>query len=349
MKRFTISLLILLVTSVTMLPQVFAQSPEDLIPQDLDKRAQTGFKFLSVSIDARAAALGDALTAIDNLGAVAMFYNPASMSRLNRNVDVAFGQVQWIGDINYNAGAAAFRTSYGVFGVNFTTVDYGDFIGTVRDNSVAENYSETGNFSPSALAIGVGYAYAVSDKFSVGAGARWVNQDLTGGTNALLVREDGENAEQTATFDESTMAFDFGIQYRTGFKSMVFAMSVRNFSQEVTYVQQSLELPLEFNIGLAMDLVDFTSMDSEVHSFMLSFDTIKPRDFSSQIRVGGEYSFMDLLHLRAGYVSPTDEQGILLGAGVSKDLGTVQFGLDYAYTDFGLFDTVSRFSAHLSF
>jgi long-subunit fatty acid transport protein len=349
MKRFTISSLILLVTSVMMLPQVFAQTPDELIPPDLDKRAQTGLKFLSVSIDARAAALGDALTAIDNLGAVAMFYNPASMSRLNRNFDVTFGQVKWIGDINYNAGAAAFRTSYGVFGLNFTTVDYGEFIGTVRDNSVLSNYRETGDFSPSALAVGVGYAYAVSDKFSVGAGARWVSQDLTGGTSTLLVRAEGDDPEQRATFEESTMAFDFGIQYRTGFKSMVFAMSVRNFSQEVTYVQQSLELPLAFNIGLAMDLMDFTSMDREIHSFMLSLDTIKPRDFSSQIRVGGEYSFMDLLHLRAGYVSPTDEQGILLGAGVSKDLGNIEFALDYAYTDFGLFDTVNRFSAHLSF
>src|SRR5262245_39904829 len=113
MKISPLSLLILLVASFMVQPGVFAQSSGDLIPQNLDKRAQTGFKFLSVSLDARAAAMGDALTAIDNQGATAMMYNPAAMARMDGKIDVTFGQVQWIADIKYNMGAAAFKTSYG--------------------------------------------------------------------------------------------------------------------------------------------------------------------------------------------------------------------------------------------
>jgi hypothetical protein len=348
MKIFALSLLILLVASFMVQPGVFAQSTEDLIPQNLDKRAQTGFKFLSVSLDARAAAMGDALTAIDNQGATAMMYNPAAMARMDHKIDVTFGQVQWIADITYNMGAAAFKTRYGTFGVNLASVDYGEFIGTIREPSLESNYVETGMFSPSALAIGIGYAYAISDKFAIGAGAKYAQQDLT---SALISRADNENGtpEVHADFKENTMAFDFGIQYRTGFKSLNFAMSVRNFAQEVKYVQQSFELPLTFNVGLSMDVADFTSLNKEVHSFVVSFDTDKPRDFDSRARFGGEYTFMNLVHLRAGYVTPTDEQGIALGAGLSKDLGSLGFALDYAYTDFGLFDKVNRISAHLSF
>lgn len=346
MKRLITYFLILLVTSLMVLPQVLAQAPGELIPQDPEKRGQTGFKFLSVSVDARAAALGDALTSVEDLGATAMFYNPSGMARMNNNVDLTFGQVQWVADITYNMGAAAFRTPYGIVGVNLTHVDYGEFIGTVRDASAEAGYADTGDFSPSALAVGVGYAYAISDKFSVGAGARFVQQDLT---SALIVRADDENPEERASFKESTAAFDFGIMYRTGFRSLNFAMSVRNFATEVKYVEESFELPLTFNVGLSMDLADLTSLDQEMHSFMLTVDTNKPRDFSSQMRVGGEYTFMNLIHLRAGYVTPTDEQGILLGAGIAKQMENFGFALDYAYTDYGILDTVNRFSARLSF
>lgn len=348
MKIFAI-LLTLLVTLFMVLPAVFAQNNDDLIPRNLDKRAQTGFKFLSVPVDARGAALGDALTAIEGLGASAMFYNPASMARLERKMDVVFGQVKWIADINYNVGAAAFPTPYGTVGVNLSFVDYGEFIGTVRDPDPANasNFTETGDFSPSALAVGVGYAYAISDKFSIGAGAKFAHQDLA--SDVLLRREDEANPQVSADFNKSTIAFDFGVLYRTGFKSMNFAMSVRNFAKEVKYVQQSFELPLTFNIGLSMDMIDFTSMDKELHSFVVSFDTDKPRDFNSRVRFGGEYTFANLLHLRAGYISPTDEQGIVLGGGISKDMSSFELALDYAYTDFGLFNTVHTVSAHLAF
>ena len=46
-----------------------------------DKLAQTGMKFLSFSPDARAAALGDAITAKTG-GASSLFYNPAGMARI---------------------------------------------------------------------------------------------------------------------------------------------------------------------------------------------------------------------------------------------------------------------------
>ena len=65
---------------------------------ETDKLAQTGMKFLSFSPDARAAALGDAMTAKTG-GAASLFYNPAGMARIE-GMNVTVGQTQWIADIS---------------------------------------------------------------------------------------------------------------------------------------------------------------------------------------------------------------------------------------------------------
>ena len=230
--------------------------------------------------------------------------------------------------------------------LSLISADYGsDFIGTVAAANEAGfvEYSELGisNPSPSSLSFGLGYAIAITDRFAVGANIKYAEQDLG---NALVA--DGEVEEN----NESTMAFDFGVLYDTGFRSLKFALSVRNFSQELSYVNENFELPLSFNVGLSMDMTDLmVNVDPSQHSFNLMVEAERPRDFSEQIRVGGEYMFMNILALRAGYVFPTDEQGVNLGAGLNYSAGTLGLGVDYAYTTFGVFDSVQRLGVHLSF
>ena len=150
-------------------------------------------------------------------------------------------------------------------------------------------------------------------------------------------------------FSAGTIAVDFGTIYRTGFKSLNFAFSTRNFSREVTYAEESFELPLTFGIGVSMDMMDFTSYDSDGHSFILSIEGERPRDYNEQVKVGGEYLFMNTFSLRAGYVYPTDEQGINLGAGLQQEFNDLSFGFDYAYTNFGVFGAVNRFALQFGF
>ena len=68
-----------------------------------------------------------------------------------------------------------------------------------------------------------------------------------------------------------------------------------------------------------------------------------------QLHIGGEYTFMNILSLRAGYVSPTDEQGVNFGAGLKHEFVGFKFGVDYSYLDFGVFDNVNRFSINISY
>lgn len=324
-----------------------AQDPGFQNP-DVSKSAQTGFKFLSLSLDPRASAMAGAITAMDMEGSASMFYNPAGMANLQGVTDVAFMRTQFIADINYNAGSIAFSPGhgrYGVIGVSVAAVDYGAFEGTIRnDVGSGGDYIETGMFSPTALVVGVGYARALSDRFAIGGNAKYAYQDLG---SSFVDRVDGDLVSKGYT--KGTPAFDFGVLYNTGFRSLNFAMSVRNFSRELQYEQESFELPLTFRIGVAMDLMDLTSMNSDMHSFRLAVDAERPRDFSEQLRIGGEYLFMNTLALRAGYVFPTDTEGYSLGVGLQHDVSGFGFSFNYAYTAYGeFFGNVHRLGVQLA-
>jgi len=351
MRKFSLAMPLIFVIVGLLASSAFGQEEEE--EETYDKRAQTGMKFLSFSVDPRAAAMGDAITAENQGSAVSMFYNPASMARQSGMVSAVFGQTQWIADITYNGIGVAFQPAgglYGVFGVQALVVNYGDLIGTVRaDND--EGFLETGTFSPSAMAVGVGYARALTEQFSVGGNVKYISEDLGSSYMSFVnpdltgeARYETENLEDPQDNIQSVMAFDLGILYRTGFRSLTLAMSARNFSRDLTYEEENFELPLTFRIGVSMDLIDFTGMNPDMHSFIFAIDTERPRDFSEQIKVGGEYVFMNTLALRGGYIYPSDVQGITLGVGVQA----FGFGFDFAFTQFEVFDNVMRFGIRAS-
>lgn len=311
-----------------------AQQVEDRV-----KLAQTGMKFLSIAGDPRAAALGGAMTALEG-GSDMLFYNPAGMAFSKDDNSVSVSQTSWIADINYNHASAAIRPAggrFGVIGVSLAFADYGDLQETIRaDND--QGFIDIGTFSPTAYAVGLGYARALSDRFAVGGQVKYASQDL--GSAIASIDTDGSYLRDP--LNEGTLAYDFGVHYKTGFESLNFAVAARNFAPEVTYSEESFQLPLTLQIGVAMDVLDLTNMNKNMHSLTMSAEASNSRDYSEQIRVGGEYVFAKTLALRAGYAFPTDQEGVSLGAGIRQSLGGLGFGADYSYTDFGVFSGVHR-------
>ena len=279
------------------------------------KLAQSGFQFLSVISDARAAAMADAMTSLE-IGSSALFFNPAGMASMEGFVDMTASLNYWIADISHNAFSLAVSPAggrYGVFGLSFQNVDYGDFYGTRVDKSTDVGYVDTDVFKLSSMAVGVGYAKRLNDRFSVG-------NELT------------------------PLAFDFGTRFKTGFKSLVFGMSVRNFSKEIQYVEEGFQLPLVFNLGISMNVMDFWENAPLKQSLVVSIDASHYRSHPEQLKFGLDYCLMDILSVRGGYVTNNDEDGFSFGVGVSW------FGVtfDYAYSPFGIFDKVQRMTARFS-
>jgi hypothetical protein len=313
------------------------------------KLAQTGMKFLNILPDARAGALGEAFTAVPGTSS-SLFYNPSAMAQTKGITSVFLSRTNWIADIYHTYAAASFSPfegEYGVLGVMLQVASYGTFEETVRWGN-DRGYLDLGTFEPTSYMFGVGYARALNDKFSVGGNVKYVHQSLGDVVNALssggglILGEDGNPVR--ASNSTGVFAFDFGILYYTGYKSLTFGMTVRNFSKEVTYIKEGFQLPLTFRIGMAMNVLDLTNLDPDEHQFLLAVDAEHPRDFQEQVRLGGEYVFMNLVALRAGYVSGGDEYTMSYGIGLRKDLGDVRLAVDYCVTPYEIFSNVHRFS-----
>lgn len=341
--RYIFPILLILVLVLQVQPIHAQDERPDVLDHPRDKRAQTGMQFLSVSMSPRAAALADAMVASDIGSSMSMFYNPAAMASLEGG-DLSVGNIQWIADISYNGASVGFSPAggrYGTFALTAVSVDYGDIEGTIRSSSDL-GYERVGAFSPTALALGFGYARSLSDRFSVGGGVRYVRQDLG---NSIMGGDLGTQENSV-----STPVFDFGVLYRTGFRTLNLGMAARNFSPTVTFEEEAFETPLLLTAGVSMDILDVVAPAmSANHGLVINAEAGHPRSYDEQLRIGGEYQFMNTLFLRAGYVTPNDEQGINLGAGLNVDVSGLSFGADYAYSHFGDLGNVNRVGLHVGF
>jgi hypothetical protein len=311
------------------------------------KIAQTGFQFMSVGSDGRASALSGAVTALE-MKSGSLFFNPAGMANMPGFFDVAVSDNRFIADIRYNTLSMAvkpFKGEYGVIGISVQMVNYGDIQGTMVSNTDA-GFEKTEMLKPSAKAIGLGYAKALSDRFSIGGQIKYVRQDLTWSNVPVSSEANADTAKSDNLL--SPLAFDFGTQFKTGLKSLVFGMSIRNFSKEVKYAREGFQLPLLFVMGVSMDLMDFLPKTEMKQSLMASIDATHDRSHTSKasehMLIGLDYRLMDMLSLRGGYASGEDLSGFSFGIGVSR------FGvsLDYSYTPYDYFDAVQRVTARIS-
>ncbi len=304
------------------------------------KLAQTSFQFLSVVSDARGVGMGEAMTGL-GLGSSGLFFNPAGMVEMEGSSELRLSMNRWIAGINHYTMSYGMKLGrygeYGVLGLSGQVVDYGEFYGTRVDKTSEKGYEDTGIFGLSAWAIGIGYGKSLTDRFSVGGQVRVVRQDL-GRSRVPVVSSVGDTVLEERENALMPLAFDFGTRFKTGVKSLVFGMSVRNFSKEVKYVQEGFQLPLVFNLGVSMDVLDVLGGVVPGERMDVGIEASHYRDHAEQVKVGMEYEVVRGLMLRMGYKSSEDEGGVSFGLGV-KGKG---LGLDYAYTPYGVFERVQR-------
>jgi len=307
---------------------------------NLKKIAQTGMKWLSIPVGARASALGSAYTAMsDDVSSI--FWNPAGIAYTDRG-HVFLTQTRWIADINVNAGALTYKyRNWGVIGISFASADWGTINGTQLANN-AQGFEETGTFSPSDWALGITYAKQISNAFALGGTVKYLSENLGSGSIGTLDNPSKYNAEM------NLFAFDVGTYYFTGFKDLRFAVSFQNFSSEKKYRAEHFPLPLTFKFGVAMDVLQLARDESE-HQIMLAVDAIHPRDYTERIHFGLEYNFRKMFFLRGGYKTNYDEEDFSFGAGFHAGLGGLAFTIDYGYVQFTNFDAVQMFSFDFNF
>ncbi len=259
---------------------------------------------------------------------------------MDNSLDFTSTLTNWIAGINY--GGAAVVKNLGIWGnVGASVVysDYGEIEGTIVSGN-EQGYESTGNVDVGAYAVGISYARSLTTRFSIGGQIKYAYQHL--GSN--VVEEGGASQKN----EVSGLVFDFGTIFYTGFLSHRIGMSVRNFSPQFEYEETPFDLPLTFNIGTAMDILDLIKPD-HTNPLILSIDAVHPRDFTERVHIGGEYWYNDIIALRGGYLFNYDEQSFSAGIGLKQTIMGMDIKVDYAYSAFGIFSSVNRFSFGLQF
>jgi hypothetical protein len=285
------------------------------------KVGTTGAQFLELGVSARAIGMGDAFLSICD-DASAVYYNPAGLTQL-MDRQVLFTHVSYPAEINYEFVSLAYPTPNfgGVWGFSFTMLNAGD-MNYVQYRQVVD---PTQTFTAKEYAIGVSYARNLTDRFMVG------------GTLKLI-------DELYDTERATGWAADVGTLYDTGFKGFRIGMMISNFGPDLTFIQESHPLPMNFKFGGVIDL-----LRREDHSAVFAAEGSHPTDNMEKFNTGVEYWYKNMFALRLGNHFEYDTDGISIGTGLRFDVSGRKLAVDYGYHDMGHLDSAWRFTLGVIF
>ena len=318
--------------------------------QSVTKVGTTSAKFLSIPVGARALGMGGAYVAVAN-DASGMYWNPAGTARVYQS-EAIFSHADWIADLNFNYGGVIIATGGGgTVGVNFTSLTTDE----MERTSVQQPEGTGQFFSVGSFAVGVSYATNLTEWFSIGANAKYINEYIWNSSAAGF-------------------AIDVGTLFTTPFPGLRFGAGISNFGTKMRIDGDDLivlkdispnagnnanvnarlstdafELPLTLRIGFA-----YEPIATEDELLTLVADALHPNDNAESINVGGEIqAFQRIIALRAGYKAlgaKDSEEEFTLGGGLRYALVsglTVKF--DYAYERFGRLNNVHKFAVGVQF
>lgn len=300
------------------------------------KVGSTSMQFLKVMPVARATAMGDAYC-VWAKGAEAIFWNPAGLSYTNGN-ELSLTYLQWIFDTQQ--GAVSFAHSfadYGVIGLQLQYVDYGSIdeaIWAAPYNTDLNTPGLTGRtFRPYSYVVGVSYATHITDKFSTGLTVKYAHESLYNGNEVVVTRYSPDTSTVKVKTWGNTLLFDYGIHYKTGYKSIEIGASVQNFGPNIKYAEEDHPAPLALRVGIAADLMgpDALLLQSDDSRVGVEFDLFQPNDYTQQYHIGAEYEFAQMVALRAGYKLNYDADGFTAGIGLKQSLGPMRLSFDYSF------------------
>lgn len=302
------------------------------------KVGSTSMQFLKVVPSARGASVGDAYSTWSS-GAEALFWNPAGLALTDRQ-EISFSYVQWIFDTRQSAFAYALPVDgFGVLGVQLQYADYGEFIETSALRPYINKEFEPGvtgrTFNPYALMGGISYAASLTDHFSLGGSVKYAHESLY--DQATVTAQVSQLLNEQVDTWAGGVFFDFGIHYRTGYRSVEIGAAVQNFGSNITYAKEAHPLPMMFRWGVAADVIGKDALlgASDDQRIALAFDLFQPNDYAQQEHLGMEYEYAGSFALRAGYKFNYDSETLTMGGGLKQEFSGYHLTLDYSFNSIG--------------
>jgi len=320
------------------------------------KSGLTGAAFLKIGVGARPVALGSSYTTVTG-DVNQLFYNPAGIALADGKTQVTLFHNEWIADLSHDAlGVTRDMGDMGTLGLSLVTLGLSD-IAADRD-VVPQFVLDAGTFQPNDtetsgaydyrdLAIGITWARSISDRLDLGVTGKIVTQSI-----------DGEGA--------LAYAADFGAIYKIDYNNTRIGARINNLGSDLEFYNIAAPLPLIFSVGAAMEVLDNEDAGMKV---TLMADATKPQDAEQLLYTGVEVQVLDMMQIRTGYKlnyqgledekvdevsggtfdAPRTEEGLSAGVGVNFGVAGHNTTFDYAYTAFGILDSVHRISLALEF
>lgn len=293
--------------------------------------------FLRIGVGARAEGMGETFVAVAN-DPSAIYWNPAGLANMQK-VEAFASHVEWPAEVRYDHLAVSIPSTRlgGSIGVQF-----GALTTSIDETTDLQPFGTGRQFTYSDMVMGVAYARRWTDKLLVGAGVKYVREDLgsqVGGpvTNAVL--------------------FDVGSLFYLGLGSIRIGTALSNFGPEMrpggSYVSpytgevrqyDGFDPPMVLNFGLA-----FEPLENNAQRVTTSFEMSQPADNQQQLRAGVEWAIHRTFMLRTGANFNADALKYSAGLGVITNLAQLRGTFDYAYTDGGDLGAVHRFSLGVRF
>lgn len=318
-----------------------------------NKVGTTAAQFLKIEVGARALGMGGCFGAIAN-DASALYWNPAGIAQLHHS-EVTFTHTRWIADIATGfVGAAVPLGGTNTIGIQVKYLTMDEMEQTTIDQPRGTGLT----FQAQDFAIGVSYARAMTNFVRFGITAKMVHQQIW-------------NEKATG------YAVDMGLMLDTGIRGIKLAMIMTNFGTDMkldgrdlirgydqmpesrlnpdTQAKLSTEawpLPTNLRISVATDLIGGTEsfLPSRKTRLTAIAELMHPNDNPEHYNFGMEFAYNEIFFLRAGYRGNTDEEGLTAGGGLRLPFSArASLLLDFAYADFGIFNSVQHFTVGIQF
>ncbi len=291
--------------------------------QEFKKNATAGFVFLELPVNARGAALGEASISLNDLNSSGIFSNPASVGFSNLTHSFSTSYSPWIADIKQYSTSYSYKSDFGSLSLGVIAVDYGTMIRTQKISG-QRVYEKLGEFSASAISLGVSYSKMLTDRFSFGVTGKYVKETID-------------------VFSADNFLFDGGVLYFTGLSSLRIGATIQNFGVDSKYLNDPFKMPSVLRIGAAAEI--FGDFDSDYRVTLIS-EMVHPNDGDEKLNTGIELSWKNMVVLRGGYKFFYDEESYSFGIGLNPDI-YIPMGIDFAFASYGRLGNILRFSLQL--
>ncbi|MFH1851721.1 MAG: PorV/PorQ family protein [Candidatus Neomarinimicrobiota bacterium] len=319
--------------------------------QTITKTGTTAASFLKIGVDARSTSMGNAYVAMPG-DVNSIFWNPAGLAGI-KGVEAAFNSSDWLASTDLTFIALAFNApGVGVLGLSITQLSIPESpVLTVSDPK------GTGElWDASDIAINLAFSRKLSDRFSLGVNAKYVQERIWHSS-------------------AKTMAVDIGALFVTPIKNIRLGATISNYGGTMrmsgrdqyfdndpdpdnqgnveivnaTYETDKFPLPLLFRVGISGELIQTANM-----RLSYGLDAMHPNDNVEAVNAGMEYAFAETFFLRGGYANLFNEdaeEGLSIGGGINYRIwgSSSILKVDYSYTVFNRLVGVPRVSVGVKF